>query len=46
MIKKILLTAALMFGAIAGLQAQQPGGMTSAQLAGFSFRMPEVRCSE
>ena len=46
MIKRLFLTVALALAAFAGLRAQPPGGMSSAQLAGFSFRMPEVRCSE
>ncbi|MBO7371490.1 MAG: prolyl oligopeptidase family serine peptidase, partial [Bacteroidales bacterium] len=44
--KRLLMTVVLALAAFAGLQAQPPGGMSSAQLAGFSFRMPEVRCSE
>ena len=46
MIKRLFLTVALALAAFAGLRAQPPGGMSSAQLAGFSFRMPDVRCSE
>ena len=46
MIKRLFLTVALALAAFLGLQAQPPGGMSSAQLAGFSFRMPEVRCGE
>ena len=40
------MTLALGFAALAGLWAQAPGGMSAAQLAGFSFRLPEVRCGE
>ena len=42
--KKLLLSAALALGMLAGLRAQ-PAGMSQAQLAGFSFRLPEIRCS-
>ena len=37
------MTVALASGILAGLRAQ-PAGMSAAQLAGFSFKMPEVRC--
>ena len=37
------MTVALASGILAGLRAQ-PSGMSAAQLAGFSFKMPEVRC--
>ena len=42
--RKLLLSAALALGMLAGLRAQ-PAGMSQAQLAGFSFRLPEIRCS-
>ena len=44
--KRLILSAVLGLGILAGLQAQPVGGMSSAQLAGFSFRMPEIRCGE
>ena len=44
--KRLILSALLGLGVVAGLRAQPAGGMSSAQLAGFSFRMPEIRCSE
>ena len=43
--KRLLLTAVLVSGIFAGLRAQ-PAGMSSAQLAGFNFRMPELRCGD
>ena len=43
--RKAIFTLALALGFAAGLQAQ-PAGMSSAQLAGFNFRMPEVQCGE
>ena len=45
MIKRLIASAALALCVLAGLRAQ-PGGMSSAQLAGFNFRMPEIRCGE
>ena len=44
--KRLILSALLGLGVVAGLRAQPAGGMSSAQLAGFSFRMPEIRCGE
>ncbi len=45
-ISSLLLCASLFLGTSAVLGAQAPGGMTSAQLAGFSFRMPEIQCGQ
>ncbi len=44
--KRLFLLAVLGLGFSAGLLAQPVGGMSQAQLAGFSFRMPEIRCGE
>ena len=44
--KRLILSAVLGLGILAGLRAQPAGGMSSAQLAGFNFRMPEIRCGE
>ena len=44
--KKTLLAAAIVLCAASCLKAQNPGEMSSAQLAGFSFRMPEIQCGQ
>jgi acetyl esterase/lipase len=42
----LLICACTILSTSLTLKAQAPGGMTSAQLAGFSFRMPEIQCGQ
>ena len=44
--KKTLLAVAMIICAASCLKAQNPGGLSTAQLAGFSFRMPEIQCGQ
>ena len=44
--RKASFVIVLILCAALSLSAQAPAGMTSAQLAGFSFRMPEIQCGQ